>query len=45
MLSAIPSALHVVSVGPLVWQNVAKGHINRGVNKPEVHFLNLKSLN
>lgn len=45
MLSASPSALHVVSVGPLVWQNVAKGHINRGINKSEVHFNNWKSLN
>lgn len=38
MLSAIPSALDVVSVGSLACINVAKGHINRSVTKPEVHF-------
>ena len=38
MLNAILSTLHVVSVGLLVWLTVAKGHINRSVNKLEVYF-------
>lgn len=38
MLSSILRALHIVSIGLLVWLSVAKGHISRNVNKLEVQF-------
>lgn len=38
MLSSSLSALHVVSIGLLVWLSVAKDHISRNVNKLEIQF-------